>query len=313
MIAVADSYDAMSSRRIYRSVLSRQEICEEIRSNQGKQFDPVIAEVFLRLLTEDRLQVQEADSTTPENADQPNMEFEIGKFVSDIMQTMKAQEDSDNFDFLTGLPLRSAGEKLTARLMEEHDGCLIFMDMDNLKQINDIYGHKAGDRALKVFGSILASQESETAACRLGGDEFLLFVPDISSDASAQLVKNIFTRFQAAKASDPEIRNASMSAGLCMTHRGETFADCYVKADKALYYVKRNGKENFFFYQQMGQENLTQGGTGKDLAAVARALQESGTYNGALHLDYREFAKLYAYMNQLSQRYAYHCYLVMVT
>ena len=313
VIAVADSYDAMSSRRIYRSVLSRQEICEEIRSNQGKQFDPVIAEVFLRLLTEDRLQVQEADSTTPENADQPNMEFEIGKFVSDIMQTMKAQEDSENFDFLTGLPMRNAGEKLAARLMEEHDGCLIFMDMDNLKQINDIYGHKAGDRALKVFGSILASQKADAAACRLGGDEFLLFVPDISRDASAQLVKNIFAQFQAAKASDLEIRGAAMSAGLCMTHRGQAFADCYVKADKALYYVKQNGKENFFFYQQMEQENLAQGGTGKDLATVAKALQESGTYSGALDLDYRDFAKLYAYMNQLSQRYAYHCYLVMVT
>ena len=313
VIAVADSYDAMSSRRIYRSVLSRQEICEEIRSNQGKQFDPVIAEVFLRLLTEDRLQVQEADSTTPENADHPNMEFEIGKFVSDIMQTMKAQEDSENFDFLTGLPMRNAGEKLAARLMEEHDGCLIFMDMDNLKQINDIYGHKAGDRALKVFGSILASQKADAAACRLGGDEFLLFVPDISRDASAQLVKNIFAQFQAAKASDLEIRGAAMSAGLCMTHRGQAFADCYVKADKALYYVKQNGKENFFFYQQMEQENLAQGGTSKDLATVAKALQESGTYSGALDLDYRDFAKLYAYMNQLSQRYAYHCYLVMVT
>ena len=313
VIAVADSYDAMSSRRIYRSALSRQEICEEIRSNQGKQFDPVIAEVFLRLLTEDRLQVQEADSTTPGNADQPNMEFEIGKFVSDIMQTMKAQEDSENFDFLTGLPMRNAGEKLAARLMEEHDGCLIFMDMDNLKQINDIYGHKAGDRALKVFGSILASQKADAAACRLGGDEFLLFVPDISRDASAQLVKNIFAQFQAAKASDLEIRGAAMSAGLCMTHRGQAFADCYVKADKALYYVKQNGKENFFFYQQMEQENLAQGGTSKDLATVAKALQESGTYSGALDLDYRDFAKLYAYMNQLSQRYAYHCYLVMVT
>lgn len=313
VIAVADSYDAMSSRRIYRSALSRQEICEEIRSNQGKQFGPVIAEVFLRLLTEDRLQVQEADSTTPENADQPNMEFEIGKFVSDIMQTMKAQEDSENFDFLTGLPMRNAGEKLAARLMEEHDGCLIFMDMDNLKQINDIYGHKAGDRALKVFGSILASQKADAAACRLGGDEFLLFVPDISRDASAQLVKNIFAQFQAAKESDLEIRGAAMSAGLCMTHRGQAFADCYVKADKALYYVKQNGKENFFFYQQMEQENLAQGGTSKDLATVAKALQESGTYSGALDLDYRDFAKLYAYMNQLSQRYAYHCYLVMVT
>ncbi len=313
IITMADSYDAMSSRRIYRNALSRQEIYEEIRSNQGKQFDPVIAEIFLRLLTENRLHIQDTDDTDIESTGLPNMDFEIGKFISDIMTTMKAQEDSDNFDFLTGLPLRSAGEKLTARLMEEHDGCLIFMDMDNLKQINDIYGHKAGDRALKVFGSILASQESETAACRLGGDEFLLFVPDISSDASAQLVKNIFTRFQAAKASDPEIRNASMSAGLCMTLRGQAFADCYVKADKALYYVKQNGKENFFFYQQMEQENLAQGGTGKDLAAVARALQESGTYNGALNLDYREFAKLYAYINQLSQRYSYHCCLVMIT
>ena len=313
VIAVADSYDAMSSRRIYRNALSRQEICEEIRRNKGLQFDPLIAEIFLRLLAEDRLQIQEINEGNAEESDLPNMEFEIGKFVSDIMKTMKAQEDSENFDFLTGLPMRNAGEKQAAQLMENHDGCLIFMDMDNLKQINDIYGHKAGDRALKVFGSILSALKPDAVACRLGGDEFLLFVPDISREASTQLVKDIFTRFQAAKATDLEIRCASMSAGLCMTHKGEPFADCYVKADKALYYVKQNGKENFFFYQQMEQENLTQGGTGKDLAAVAKALQESGTYNGALDLDYRDFAKLYAYMNQLSERYQYHCYLVMVT
>ena len=88
-----------------------------------------------------------------------------------------------------------------------------------------------------------------------------------------------------------------MSAGLCMTHRGQAFADCYVKADKALYYVKQNGKENFFFYQQMEQENLAQSGTSKDLATVAKALQESGTYSGALDLDYRDFAKLYAWVS----------------
>ena len=46
---------------------------------------------------------------------------------------------------------------------------------------------------------------------------------------------------------------------------------------------------------------------------VANALRDSGNYSGALDLDYREFAKIYEYMNHLTERYKYHCYLVMVT
>lgn len=70
------------------------------------------------------------------------------------MITIKAQEDSESYDFLTGLPMRNHSEKLVAQLMQEHDGCLIFLDMDNLKKINDIYGHKAGDRALRLLGHL---------------------------------------------------------------------------------------------------------------------------------------------------------------
>ena len=58
---------------------------------------------------------------------------------------------------------------------------------------------------------------------------------------------------------------------------------------------------------------MTDYGTGKDLALIAKALRESGNYSGALDLDYREFAKIYEYMNHLGERYKYHCYLVMVT
>ncbi len=50
---------------------------------------------------------------------------------------------------------------------------------------------------------------------------------------------------------DFEIRVASISAGLCMCTKGDSFDECSSKADKALYYVKQNGKHNFFFYQQM--------------------------------------------------------------
>lgn len=65
-------------------------------------------------------------------------------------------EDSEGFDFLTGLPMRNRGEKLAAQFMQRYSGFLVFLDMDNLKKINDIYGHKAGDRALKLLGTLLS-------------------------------------------------------------------------------------------------------------------------------------------------------------
>ena len=55
MICVADSYDAMNSNRVYRSHLSKEDIISEIESNKGKQFDPEIADIMLRLLKEGKI------------------------------------------------------------------------------------------------------------------------------------------------------------------------------------------------------------------------------------------------------------------
>ena len=52
----------------------------------------------------------------------------------------------------------------------------------------------------------------------------------------------------------------------------------------------------------MEQEQKTDQGTGRDLAMIIKALRESGNYTGALDLDYREFAKIYEYMNHLGER-----------
>ena len=149
--------------------------------------------------------------------------------------------------------------------------------------------------------------------CRLGGDEFLVFLADVSQDSATEEIQKLFDRFHTAKANDLEIRSASISAGLCMCSKGDSFEDRYSKADKALYYVKQNGKEGFFFYQQMEQEYMKKPSSGKDLALVAKALQESGMYHGALDLDYRDFARIFEYINNLWNRHLCHCYLVMVT
>lgn len=313
IITVADSFDAMKSRRIYRSPLDDQVVYNEIFQNRGTQFDPELADIFLKLLDEERVITEKERELFDEDGTGLNMESEIEKFISSVMTTIKTQENIEGFDFLTGLPMRNRGEMLAAQFMQQDDGYLVFLDMDNLKKMNDLYGHKAGDRALKLLGSLLMEYTRHAVVCRLGGDEFLMFVPKVSKERITEIVTGIQKDFDAEKEKDPEIRFASVSAGICEVNKGDPFEECYSKADKALYHVKQNGKGSFFFYYQLEDEKVGDHGTGKDLELVSKALSASGDYYGALELDYREFAKIYEYMNSMEKRYKCHCYLVMVT
>ena len=283
----------MSSQRIYRNQLPPEKIIQELENNKGTQFDPEITDIFLKLSREDRIHVKEDHLSITENTQIPEAEIEMSQFISDIMSTIRTQKTKENLDFLTGLPTRNKGEQAIAQLMKHHSGCLVFMDMDNLKTINDIYGHKAGDRVLKLLGNLLLEYSSECLACRLGGDEFLLFMPDADQNSITEVITAIFKKFNTRKEQDPELHAASISAGLCMCTKGDSFDECSSKADKALYYVKQNGKHNFFFYQQMGNTVFPVSSVAKDLSLVAKVLRNSGNYSGALNLNYREFSKIY--------------------
>lgn len=317
IVAVADSYDAMSSKRIYRNPLSKTDIRKEFLRNRGTQFDPDITDAFLRLLDKDCLQIRETAPNTIAGGMLSEFEMdktlETGRLISDLMDTMKNQRESVNIDYLTGLPTRNIGEKQIAESMQEHAGCLIFLDMDNLKKINDIYGHKAGDKVLKLLGSTITDYMHNSIACRLGGDEFLVFLPDISKETVSEQIEHIFNRFQEKKNADAEIRCATLSGGLYMSQKGDSFSECYAKADKALYSVKQTGKNDYAFYHQLEQYIPGHQNTGKDLELVAKTLSASGSYTGALDLDNREFAKIYEYMGNLGERYMHTCHLVMIT
>ena len=85
-------------------------------------------------MDENRLTITDTYLEIDDEPALPGMEFEISNFISNVMNTMKSQEESENFDLLTGLPMRNTGQKMIEQLMQEHNGCLIFMDMDNLKR-----------------------------------------------------------------------------------------------------------------------------------------------------------------------------------
>lgn len=123
------------------------------------------------------------------------------------MEIQKKRIEKENYDHLTGLPMRSRGEAMIADLIMEQDGCLVFCDMDNLKKINDIYGHKAGDRALGCLGTLLKDVGEPSVACRLGGDEFLLFLPEATKDQAQERIKQLFAQFIEKKDEDAEMHD----------------------------------------------------------------------------------------------------------
>ena len=166
------------------------------------------------MLNEGRVVIREDGKLADKEDNLLNMEAEIEKFISTVMITMKTQEDSEGFDFLTGFPMRNRGEKLAAQFMQRYSGFLVFLDMDNLKKINDIYGHKAGDRALKLLGTLLSEYTHQAVVCRLGGDEFLMFMPECGREELTEIVSGILRQFNENKEKDPEIRYASISAGI---------------------------------------------------------------------------------------------------
>ena len=116
IITLADSYDAMNSKRIYRNALSFNQIKEEIEKNAGTQFDPEITQIFLKLMDDGSLFNLEHEII-------PVQENTIDKFISDVVSTIKNQEETKNYDYLTGLPVRSVGQKYIAIAMQKTAGC----------------------------------------------------------------------------------------------------------------------------------------------------------------------------------------------
>jgi len=155
-------------------------------------------------------------------------------------------------DVLTGLLNRAymrqcIREELTKAQGRDVRHALIMIDVDNLKYINDILGHKEGDNQLIQFAQKLqgAFRESDYVA-RIGGDEFLVLMRNIRQtedvrQKAEQLNKELFWY-----AGDNSSLPVSASIGsACYPEDGRTLEELYEKADMAMYRIKRNGKNGY--------------------------------------------------------------------
>jgi diguanylate cyclase (GGDEF)-like protein len=127
---------------------------------------------------------------------------------------------------------------------------VISMDIDNLKTINDRFGHNHGDRLLKEFGEIIKKISRKTdIGARMGGDEFVLLVSECDQKQANIIAQRIWSdaNSRQIETKGDEI-HISVSIGIaCYPIHGSTIEDILNKADKAMYEAKKAGKNQIMF------------------------------------------------------------------
>lgn len=155
-----------------------------------------------------------------------------------------ALEQIASMDMMTGAYNREWGGRLLARLLEhkEHpmDACLVFLDMDHLKCVNDQFGHCEGDEMIKQTIQIIRSCIRKTdVICRWGGDEFLIILYAAETE-TLQIMEKIQEHMDVYNARDFAPYRLSFSYGLSEIHAGtkQCVESLIAEADQKMYYNK---------------------------------------------------------------------------
>lgn len=153
-------------------------------------------------------------------------------------------------DSLTGLYNRGAVTVLAERMLmlEQNDTHAVMMlDIDCFKGINDSLGHSFGDDVLKAVADALSGLfRYRDIIGRLGGDEFIIFMPSVpSADAAQKKAGEICAAARAINFANVKHPPVSVSVGVTLSAQGETWQTLYERADAALYRAKNNGKDQY--------------------------------------------------------------------
>lgn len=154
-------------------------------------------------------------------------------------------------DELTDLLNRRALREVVERRLKHqcrtgHRGCLMFIDLDHFKEVNDTLGHKAGDQAIILVANKLQTIiRASDYAGRFGGDEFVVWLEDASEEtarAKAQELLDFMPKVR-AKIGNPDLKLGA-SVGICRSVAGTDLklTDLAERADEALYEVKKAGR-----------------------------------------------------------------------
>lgn len=161
-------------------------------------------------------------------------------------------EHMANTDYLTGVNNRKSLMSYLADIYTQDDVTLIMIDLDNFKQVNDTYGHEAGDRALVRTAEIMQECFREDFCSRMGGDEFMIVTGGKPMDEVKQLTKQLMDTLCNAFREQKEFRSVTASIGIVSTtaipEHKRSVTELLEIVDGLLYTAKKGGKNCYCAY-----------------------------------------------------------------
>jgi len=206
-------------------------------SKSGEQFD-------LEIKSDDQVMNLEVTAHALPWEDKDAILYTIDD-VSKTTKEIKVLEGFAYYDSLTNLYNRTYGMRtLNEWLAEKRAFVLLFIDLDKLKYINDVFGHEEGDTYIISAGNHLRTFPENAVVCRLGGDEFMVLVPDINEDEASKKAAVI----AAALETDKYLTNKEFVYGMSYGCVGVTADNTQearfilAAADEKMYAHKRSRK-----------------------------------------------------------------------
>jgi len=152
-------------------------------------------------------------------------------------------------DPLTGLPNRMALDEYLEQAFSQwqrygHPLSLVVWDIDHFKRVNDSFGHKAGDKALRVVArELLAHVRKSDFMARFGGEEFVMLMPETDAEQALAVANKLRERVeQAPFRYNQQPLKITVSGGVTEYRSGDDSESAFVRADEALYEAKHNGR-----------------------------------------------------------------------
>ena len=225
------------------------DLARKIRENPQTKFIPVILQTAARFEAEDLRRGSEAGAlgyiTDPTDLD---LLLARARTLLDFKSYLDSCEEAAFTDHLTGLANRRRFERQLEREVERtmrylHPFCVLMLDIDHFKRVNDTYGHEAGDRVISRIGKILREgTRGIDLAARIGGEEFGIILTETALEGAMEVAERL--RLAIKNAEIPGVAQISGSFGVaeCPAHAA-TGRQIVAAADAALYSAKREGRD----------------------------------------------------------------------
>ncbi|WP_306115161.1 MULTISPECIES: GGDEF domain-containing protein [unclassified Roseovarius] len=173
----------------------------------------------------------------------------VGLKLLDINVLAEKLEHAVNHDNLTGACTRASFYQRLERI-EDQDLVVIVADIDHFKQVNDRYGHKVGDVALRQFtGTLVRNCREDDVVARFGGEEFIILLNGVREDEGVATAQRLCDCVRAKKIyADGHELKITASFGVAAMTSVSQVEEAFQKADLAAYRAKREGRDQVCLY-----------------------------------------------------------------